>query len=92
VIHSFHDTRTEKLSHGTFVRGFPADVSGPAERKLKSIMAATQLKDLNLPGNRLEKLKGAMSEYHSIRINQQWRIVFIWRSNAAHDVTVTDYH
>ncbi len=64
-----------------------------ARRKLKVIDAAERLDDLRVPpGNRLEALKGDRAGEHSIRINGQWRIVFAWRSDGAHDVAIVDYH
>lgn len=61
--------------------------------KLEILDAANQLKDLSItPGNHLEKLSGDRKGQHSIRINQQWRICFVWRSGDAYDVEITDYH
>ena len=62
-------------------------------RKLLSIDAAESLDDLRaLPGNRLEKLKGKRAGQHSIRVNDQWRICFVWKGSDAYDVTIVDYH
>jgi proteic killer suppression protein len=73
-------------------RRFPGDLRRIAQRKLQYLNAATQLLDLKAPpGNRLELLKGERAGYHSIRINDQWRIVFRWR-DGAHEVQIVDYH
>jgi proteic killer suppression protein len=64
-----------------------------AARKLEMLASASQLKSLRVPPkNRLEKLKGNRSGQHSIRINDQWRICFVWKSGDAHDVEIVDYH
>jgi len=61
--------------------------------KLRMLDASTRLEDLKVPpANRLEKLKGDRAGQHSIRINEQWRICFVWRSGDAHDVEIVDYH
>jgi len=71
----------------------PTELHGVAKRKLNFIAGATCLKDLSCPpGNRLERLSGNLSAYHSIRINAQWRIIFIWDDAGAHDVKIVDYH
>jgi proteic killer suppression protein len=64
-----------------------------AQRKLAALHAATSLNDLRaIPGNRLEKLKGDRQRQHSIRINDQWRVCFVWKDGNAHDVEIADYH
>ncbi len=64
-----------------------------AQRKLLMIEAAHILADLKKPpGNRLEQLKGGRSAYHSIRVNDQWRICFVWKDGGAHSVAIEDYH
>jgi proteic killer suppression protein len=74
------------------VREFQA-FARSAKRKLEMLNAASRLDDLNIPpSNRLEKLRGHLSEYHSIRINDQWRIVFKWREGEPYEVRVVDYH
>lgn len=73
-------------------KGFPADVADVARRKLVQVSAAA-LHDLSAPpGNRLESLKGKMEGGHSIRINDQWRIVFRWTKDGPEDVEIVDYH
>ena len=75
------------------VRKFPPELRRAARRKLFYVNDVEQLKDLRAPpGNRLEALKGDWSGYHSIRINDQWRVVFRWESGQASDVRVLDYH
>ena len=93
MIKSFRDRGTEHLFQRRPVRKLGAGVQRVALRKLRMLDAATTLDDLRLPpGNRLEKLKGDRAGQHSIRINQQWRICFRWRSGDAYDVEIVDYH
>ncbi len=85
------DLWDERISRA--VRQFPPELRRAARRKLFYLNDAEQLKDLRAPpGNRLEALKGDWSGYHSIRINDQWRVVFRWESGQASDVRVLDYH
>jgi proteic killer suppression protein len=93
VIKSFRDRDTERLFQRRPVRKLGANMQTVALRKLRMLEAATVLDDLRLPpGNRLEKLKGDRADQYSIRINQQWRICFRWRSGHAYDVEIVDYH
>lgn len=96
MIVSFANKATEALFHGESgkaSRRIPPDVRSTAVRKLDLVNAAHDLADLRVPpGNRLEALKGALRGKHSIRINDQWRIVFRWESGDAHDVEIEDYH
>jgi len=93
VIKSFRDRDTERLFRRERVRKFGADLQKVGLRKLRMLDAATVIDDLRVPpGNRLEKLKGERAGQHSIRINNQWRICFRWRSGHAHDVEIVDYH
>ncbi|MGV3576203.1 MAG: type II toxin-antitoxin system RelE/ParE family toxin [Devosia sp.] len=79
----------EDVVKGKVPKGFPSDVLRSAQRKLLMIDSALELRDLlSPPGNRLEQLKG--KGQHSIRINDQWRICFVWKSDGAHDVEITD--
>ena len=92
MIRSFRDKKTERLFAGEAVREF-SGIRNVAERKLTMLDSAADLKDLLAPpGNRLEKLKGDRAGQHSIRINDQWRICFIWNADGPHDVKITDYH
>jgi proteic killer suppression protein len=96
VIVSFGDKVTEAVFHGTPIRllkRFPADVLRRAIVKLDYLNGASDLVDLEKPpGNRLEALKSDLRGFHSIRVNDQWRIVFRWQGTDAHDVRLTDYH
>jgi toxin HigB-1 len=83
---------TERLFNDCVVREFEG-FAARAKRKLESVNAASRLEDLRVPpSNRLEKLRGDRQEYYSIRINDQWRIVFRWIENNARDVSIVDYH
>ena len=93
MIKSFKDRDTEALFRGQRIRRLPSQLQRTARRKLLIIDAATQLATLKVPpGNRLEALKGDRRGQHSIRINQQWRICFVWRDGHAYDVEIVDYH
>ena len=96
MIESFGDPGTEDLFHGRKTkrtRGFPADLLSAAVRKLDMVNAAHALEDLKAPpANRLEALKGKWKGLHSIRINDQFRIVFRWSEGNASDVSIVDYH
>lgn len=96
MIRSFSDAATEDLYHGrqtSRVRRFPPPIISAALRKLDVLAAAHELVDLRMPpGNRLESLKGDLEGFHSIRINDQWRIVFRWENGGADQVAITDYH
>jgi proteic killer suppression protein len=94
MIASFGDKPTESLFHeGTAKGALPNQITTVALRKLDMLNAATQLNDLRAPpGNRLEALKGDYAGYHSIRINEQWRIVFRWEGADAHEARIVDYH
>ena len=91
VIRTFANRATEKIWRTGKTRGSPP--SSVTKRKLAMLDAATELLDLqDPPGNRLEKLRGNRHEQHSIRINEQYRICFVWRDHDAYEVEVTDYH
>ena len=96
MIASFGDQATSDLYHGVRsrrARSFPADVVPAALRKLDMLNAARTLLDLRSPpGNHLERLRGNWRGFHSIRANDQWRVVFRWADGAAHDVQFVDYH
>ncbi len=96
MIRSFGDAATRDLYHGQGSarrRRFPADVVRSGQRKLDMIHAAHRLDDLAAPpGNRLERLKGRMKDWWSVRINDRWRVVFRWKQDGAYHVTVADYH
>lgn len=96
MIESFSDKVTEAVFHGTpvrLVRRFPQDVLPVAVRKLDLLNGARSLVDLQQsPGNRLEQLSGDLQGFHSIRVNNQWRVVFKWEDSSAHEVRLIDYH
>jgi proteic killer suppression protein len=96
MIASFSDDMTEDLFRlvlSAKVRRFPPEVRKRARNKLYILDSATCLSDLKaVPGNRLEALTGDLAGYHSIRINDQWRVVFKWEENNAKQVRITDYH
>lgn len=93
MIRSFADKETERLFQRVPVKRFPLPVRRAALRKLLVRDAADSLDDLRVtPGNRLEKLRGDRAGQYSVRINDQWRLCFRWRSGDAFDVEVTDYH
>jgi proteic killer suppression protein len=92
VIRSFRCADTERLFHRENTRRFKA-IERPALRKLDILDAAAEIRTLStLPGNRLERLKGNRQGQYSIRINDQWRVCFIWRAGHAYEVEIVDYH
>lgn len=93
MILNFRDKETALIWSGTVVRRLPADMQDIARRKLRMLNNANIIADLLVPpGNRLEALKGRRKGQHSIRINDQWRICFIWQDGNCSDVEVVDYH
>lgn len=93
MIESFECRETKKIWDGVVSLKLPREIQQTARRKLVHINSAVEINDLRVPpGNRLEKLKGELDGYHSIRINDQWRIIFIWDQGKAKNVAVVDYH
>lgn len=93
MIKSFGDKETEKIWNGLYSRKFPRDIQPLARRKLRMINNAQDIDDLRIPpGNKLEKLKGKLKDFWSIRIDKQWRVIFKWIGNDAYEVRITDYH
>ncbi|MGR6429398.1 type II toxin-antitoxin system RelE/ParE family toxin [Rhizobium sp. PAMB 3182] len=93
MIQSFADPETECIWSGRRSRKLPPDIQPVALRKLRLLNQARTLQDLRVPpGNRLEALKGDRTGQHSIRINSQWRICFIWQEGGPSHVTIVDYH
>ena len=93
MIRSFKDKETESIFNREWSRKLPGDLQRVALRKLRMLNRAMSLNDLRVPpGNSLEKLKGERVGQYSIRINDQWRITFRWRSKDASDVEIVDYH
>ncbi len=92
MIHSFTCLDTEALFHSQTVPRF-RNIERVARRKLLQLNAATELVSLRIPpGNQLEALKGSRKGQHSIRVNDQWRVCFVWREDGAHQVEIVDYH
>ena len=92
MIHSFSCSNTEALFQSKVVARFK-NIERVARRKLLQLHASTDLASLKIPpGNQLELLKGNRAGQYSVRINDQWRIVFQWNNNHAHEVEITDYH
>lgn len=92
MIQSFACKRTKALAEGDFVKQF-AGIAKAARRKLRQLEIAGRLEDLRVPpGNCLEVLAGNRSGWHSIRINDQWRVCFIWTDAGPEQVEITDYH
>lgn len=93
MIKSFRCKETEKVWNGEKSRDFPGDIQNRALRKLRQLDAAQTLDDLrNPPGNHLEALEGNRKGQRSIRINEQWRICFVWEEGEANKVEIVDYH
>ncbi len=93
MIKSFKNALTEAAANGEVRKGFPADLIKVVRRKLAYLDAAMALDDLRAPpGNRLEALKGDRKGQHSIRINDQYRICFVWTAEGPKDVEFVDYH
>ena len=93
MIKNFGDKESEKIWNGIRSKKLPSEIQNVARRKLRMLNNAQELNDLRVPpANRLEKLKGDLSEFYSIRINNQWRIIFQWKNNDAYAVKIIDYH
>jgi proteic killer suppression protein len=93
MIVSFRDVETAAIWQGRRSRRLPLDIQPAALRKLRLLNNARRFDDLRAPpGNRLEALKGSRDGQYSIRVNDQWRICFIWKDNHAHKVEIVDYH
>jgi proteic killer suppression protein len=93
VIRTFADKRTKAVFEDVAVKGFGPGVRRAARKKLLMLNRAKSLADLRVPpGNRLEALHGDRAGQHSIRINDQWRLCFVWQAGDAYDVEIADYH
>ena len=93
MIKSFRDAETEKVFNRRFSRRLPNDIQAAALRKLRMLANAHDAADLRSPpGNRLERLAGDRAGQYSIRINDQWRVCFVWQDGDAHEVEICDYH
>ena len=93
MIKSFNDFEAEQIFKGFRSRKLPPEIQNTSRRKLRMIDNAEIYEDLRSPpGNNLEQLKGNLEGYSSIRINDQWRIVFRWKEGGAYEVRIIDYH
>ncbi|MBP7737511.1 MAG: type II toxin-antitoxin system RelE/ParE family toxin [Spirochaetes bacterium] len=93
MIKSFNSKETERIWKGEPSRKLPADIQGKARMKLRMINNSASLNDLRIPpSNHLESLRGDRKGRYSIRINNQWRICFIWNEGNAYHVEIVDYH
>ena len=93
MLTSFGNKNTQKIWEGERVKGLPTEVQEIARRKLRMLNNSQNLTDLMIPpSNRLEKLKGTLKNYYSIRVNDQWRIIFKWNNGNAEEVELIDYH
>lgn len=93
MLRSFESKETEKIWKGERSSKIPPEIQKVGRRKLRMINNSIDLNDLRIPpSNRLEKLIGNLKDFHSIRINDQWRIIFIWEAGHAQEVEIIDYH
>ena len=93
VIRSYRDRDTQAVAERRSVRSFPGHIQRRAQKKLMIINNATDLNDLRVPpGNRFEALSGDRDGQYSVRINDQWRICFVWYEGDAYQVEIVDYH
>jgi proteic killer suppression protein len=93
MIISFGSKETEKIWDGERVKKLPLEIQEIGRRKLRMLNNSQNILDLKIPpSNRLEKLKGDKKDYYSIRINDQWRIIFKWNNGNAENVEIIDYH
>ncbi len=93
MITSFGNKDTKKIWEGERIKGLPPEMQETARRKLRMLNNSQDLNDLVIPpSNRLEKLKGNIKPFYSIRINNQWRIIFKWNNGHVQEVEIIDYH
>jgi len=93
MIISFGNKESEKIWNGIVSKKLPREIQEVTRRKLRMINNSIDINDLRIPpANRLEKLKGDLKEFYSIRINHQWRIIFRWENGNAFEVEILDYH
>ena len=93
MIHSFGDKDTESIWNGIRVKNLPLEIQNVGRRKLRMLNNSQSIVDLKIPpSNRLEKLSGKLSDFYSIRINDQWRIIFKWNDGQSENVKIIDYH
>lgn len=93
MIISFRTKETEKIWNGIRIKKLPNEIQNVGRRKMRMLNNSQDIADLRIPpSNRLEKLTGNLKEFYSIRINKQWRIIFIWNNGNASEVEIVDYH
>ncbi|GJQ58787.1 MAG: type II toxin-antitoxin system RelE/ParE family toxin [Candidatus Scalindua sp. AMX11] len=93
MIKSFADKRTEQIFNGEKVKRLDARLQNKVLRRLRYIDAAERIEDLLVPpSNKLEKKEGDLKEFYAIWVNTQWRVIFKWIDNEAHEVQLVDYH
>ena len=93
MIVSFGSKDTERIWSGEWVKKIPNEIQQIGRRKMRMLNNSQNVKDLMVPpSNKLEKLGGKLKAFYSIRINDQWRIIFTWNNGNAADVTILDYH
>ena len=93
MIVTFGDKGTEKIWNGVVSKNFPREIQETARRKLRMVNNSVDITDLRIPpSNRLERLKGDLKEFYSIRVNAQWRVIFKWENGNASEVKIVDYH
>lgn len=93
MILSFGSKETEQIWNGIRVKKMPIEIQKTGRRKLRMLNSSQNISDLRIPpSNRLEKLTGKLNEFHSIRINKQWRIIFVWENGNASSAEIIDYH
>lgn len=93
MIISFGSKDTEKIWDGILSKRIPVEIQQIGRRKLRMLNNSQNIADLMIPpSNRLEKLSGKLNHYYSIRINDQWRIIFKWENNHSYEVEILDYH
>ena len=93
MILTFGSKDTEKIWNGERAKRIPLEIQQIGRRKLRMLNNSQNITDLKVPpSNRLEKLSGKLKDFHSIRINDQWRIIFKWENNYASEVEIIDYH
>jgi proteic killer suppression protein len=93
VIRSFGDKETERIWSGIVSKKLPREIQETGRRKLRMLNNSQDINDLMIPpSNRLEKLKGGLKDFYSIRINDQWRVIFKWENGNCSEVQIIDYH
>jgi toxin HigB-1 len=93
MIISFGDKETEQIWSGERVKNLPLEIQTIGRRKLRMLNNSQNIMDLRIPpSNRLEKLSGKLNDFYSIRINDQWRIIFKWNEGQSEEVKIVDYH